>query len=166
MDALIAGAGIGGLALARGLVADGHRVRVLEKAAGLRLGGAAVTIFSNGAAALAGLGAPLNGLGGPIDLLEFRPSQAQGANQALEDAWLLTRALRRTGAPAEALRRYERLRTPRVRRVSAMAASEVTNRPPRTVAKLAAHLLPPSLSGRAYLALVRRFSSVLSDETP
>ncbi|BCJ39303.1 hypothetical protein Athai_68060 [Actinocatenispora thailandica] len=59
MDICVVGAGIGGLALARGLVADGHRVRVLERAAGPTRGGAAVTIFSNGAAALTDLGVEL-----------------------------------------------------------------------------------------------------------
>ena len=34
MDVVIAGAGVGGLALANGLVADGHAVRVLERAPG------------------------------------------------------------------------------------------------------------------------------------
>lgn len=71
MDVIIAGAGIGGLALAHGLVEDGHAVRVLERAPALRTDGAAVTIFSNGAAAAAGLGVPIDGLGGPIDVLEF-----------------------------------------------------------------------------------------------
>lgn len=370
MDVIIAGAGIGGLALAHGLLADGHRVRVLEQAPAPRTGGAGVTIFSNGAAALAGLGVPLDGLGAIIDDLDIRsadgrrvlrfdlrvmrrhtgfpvvtlprdrliarlsaelpgdvilfghgvtavtvddtvtvtdaagrrhaadvvvgadghrsavrrsvldptpatengwvtwqgltpvlpavtsglfivgdagacglmpagdgllqwwfdmpdpggfgagaadllrerfagyadpvpallatvtdadlgcfphalhrvpdrwgvgpttlvgdaahvfpPSQAQGANQALEDAWLLRRALRTPG-PA-ALRRYEVLRSRRVRRVSAMAASEVTNRPAGTVARLTAPLVPAAVTGRGYLALIRRFSSVLHDE--
>ncbi|HEV7897730.1 MAG TPA: NAD(P)-binding protein, partial [Planosporangium sp.] len=71
MDVLIAGAGVGGLALARGLLADGHQVRVLEQAPGPRQGGAALTIFSNGAAALAGLGAPMDGVGGLIEEMEF-----------------------------------------------------------------------------------------------
>ena len=71
MKVIIAGAGVGGLALANGLVADGHAVRVLERAPAPRADGAAVTIFSNGAAAAAGLGVPLDGLGGPIETLEF-----------------------------------------------------------------------------------------------
>ena len=380
MDVLIAGAGLGGLALAGGLLADGHRVRLLEQAPSLRVGGAAVTIFSNGAAALSGLGAPLEGIGGVIDELELRsadganlfrvdlrvlrqrtgfpvvtvprdrlithlaqglpanavqfdravesvtvyanrvdaidnhgtvhsaqvlvgadghrsavrrsvlddapaaevgwitwqgltpvlsdlangsrglllvgdaglcglmpagegllqwwfdvpapapdparesvvtwlrsrfghyaepvpalldvvtdtdlgcyphvlhqipdrwgtgpttllgdaahafpPSQAQGANQTLEDAWLLTRALRLPDDPVRSLRRYEQRRAPRVRRVSRMAASEITNRAPNTMTRLTARLVPASLSGLAYLALIRRFSSVLHDEHP
>ena len=55
MDICVVGAGIGGLALAHGLLADGHRVRVLERAAGPTRGGAAVTIFSNGAASIPGV---------------------------------------------------------------------------------------------------------------
>jgi FAD-dependent urate hydroxylase len=382
VDVLIVGAGVGGLALAGGLVEDGHRVRVLEAAAGLREDGAAVTIFSNGAAALAGLGAPLpdpagpDGFGARLDRLEFRspddrrmfradlrvlprrtgfavtsvprrrliqhlarhlpsgtvtfdhpaetvqqaagrpavvdregnrhdadvvvgadgvgsvvrravlpdspardhgwttwqgltpvlpelvagstgvcvvgdaglvgllpagegllqwwfdvegprpdpattsvagwlrerfagyagpvatllagitdadlgryphalhdvpdawgtgavtllgdaahafpPSQAQGANQALEDAWTLRRALSAGGDPVAALRGYERERAPRVRRVSRRAATESTNRPPNAATRLATRLLPPAVTGRTYLALLRSFSTVLT----
>lgn len=71
MDVLVAGAGVGGLALANGLIADGHHVRVLERADAPRTDGAAVTIFSNGAAAAAGLGVPLDDLGGEIGTLGF-----------------------------------------------------------------------------------------------
>src|SRR5688572_4665837 len=93
MDVLIAGAGIGGLALARGLAAA-HNVRVLEQAQSARTGGAAVTIFSNGAAALAGLGAPLGDLGGRIDTLRF--STSKGAKLITVD---LTVMARKTGFP-------------------------------------------------------------------
>ncbi|MCX5121769.1 FAD-dependent monooxygenase [Micromonospora sp. NBC_00362] len=43
----------------------------------------------------------------------FPPSQAQGANQALEDAWLLHRALAESSDTAERLRAYERRRAAR-----------------------------------------------------
>jgi FAD-dependent urate hydroxylase len=378
MDVLIVGAGVGGLGLANGLVAAGHRVRVLERATGPRDGGAAVTVFSNGKAAAAGLRAPLDGLGGRIDELEIRdaadrrygltdlrvmarrtgfavetvpraallrrltdglppgtveygavvvgavangaivdatgveqpagvvvgadghrsavrrsvlgdgdarrngwsswqglgavlssraergeladlangtharcyvgpaglcglmpagggllqwwfdtegtpgerapvdwlrsrfglypepvtdllatigsddiqeyphvlhdvpdrwgagvvtllgdaahafpPSQAQGANQALEDAWLLARALDADGPVEGRLRRYEKVRARRVRRVSRLAATEVTNRVPNFAGRLAGKLLSPTMAGRAHTALIRRFSSVL-----
>lgn len=376
MDVVIVGAGVGGLALANGLVADGHDVRVFERAAELRTDGAAVTVFSNGAAAAAGLGAPLDGLGARIDTLEFctadgrpfaradlrllrgrtgfgvatvpraailrrlaaslpagsvsfgreistvapsgdrvaltaadgtthtagvvvgadgyrsavrratlgdgdaepngwvswqgltpalpelahgsharcvvgpaglcglmpagdgllqwwfdvpgpapgdqgvadwlrdrfaaypgpvrrlladladadvhpyphvlhrvprhwghgpttllgdaahafPPSQAQGANQALEDAWLLRRALGGPGDVTESLRRYERRRARRVRRIARLAASEVTNRPPSVAGQLTGRLLSPATMARLQLATIRRASSVLHDE--
>jgi FAD-dependent urate hydroxylase len=96
----------------------------------------------------------------------FPPTQAQGANQALEDAWLLSRALGADPRDAPgALRRYEMLRARRVRTVSRRAASERTNKPlPAPVRRLTA-MIPPSLVGRAYLAQLRGVSSVLHHET-
>ena len=94
----------------------------------------------------------------------FPPSQAQGANQALEDAWLLRRALRSGGPVADALRRYERVRARRVRRIAALAASEVTNRPPSATGRLAARMLGPGLFTRLQLATIRRSSSVLNND--
>lgn len=44
----------------------------------------------------------------------FPPSQAQGANQAFEDAWILARALDLDTDPVECLRRYERTRARRI----------------------------------------------------
>ena len=69
---LISGAGIGGLAAARALIADGHDVTVFEQAAELRRGGAAVTLWSNGTGVLSDLGVALDGAGAPIDVLETR----------------------------------------------------------------------------------------------
>jgi FAD-dependent urate hydroxylase len=109
---------------------------------------------------------------GPVTLLGdaahvFPPSQAQGANQALEDAWLLRRALQgASGDAAAALRRYERARVPHVRLVSRMAASERTNLPVSPPLALLARLTPPRAGGYAYLRLLRRFSSVLANEWP
>jgi FAD-dependent urate hydroxylase len=101
VEILIAGAGVGGLALARGLAGSGHRVRVFEQAPQLRTGGAAFTIFSNGAAALAGLGAPLGGFGGRLDALRF--DTADGHTMVTAD---LTVLARRTGFPVTSVPRY------------------------------------------------------------
>jgi FAD-dependent urate hydroxylase len=106
---------------------------------------------------------------GPVTLLgdaahAFPPSQAQGANQALEDAWLLRRALGSGGPPAVALREYERLRARRVRPMSRLAAGEVTNRPPGWFARRAGRMLRPAPTARLHLAAIRRSSSVLNNE--
>jgi FAD-dependent urate hydroxylase len=72
MKVLISGAGIGGLAAARALAADGHQVTVFEQAGQLRHGGAAVTLWSNGTGILHELGVGLDNAGAPIDVLETR----------------------------------------------------------------------------------------------
>ena len=72
MRVLIVGAGIGGLAAARALSADGHDVTVFEQAAGLRRTGAAVTLWSNGTGVLNDSACRLDGVGAPIDVLETR----------------------------------------------------------------------------------------------
>jgi len=96
----------------------------------------------------------------------FPPSQAQGANQALEDALALTSALRRRGEGdvPELLRAYERGRTPKVRRVSRMATSEITNKPPNLPTRAMARLVPPRLAGLGYLNVLRRYSDVLAQD--
>jgi FAD-dependent urate hydroxylase len=69
---LIVGGGIGGLAAARALHEDGHHVVVIEQAPGLRAGGAAVTLWSNGTGILNELKVSLEGVGQQIDVLEQR----------------------------------------------------------------------------------------------
>jgi FAD-dependent urate hydroxylase len=103
---------------------------------------------------------------GPTTLLgdaahAFPPSQAQGANQALEDAWLLRRALGRPGDPEPVLRDYERRRGRRVRRVSRLAASQVTNRAPNPLARVA-RVVPPAVAGLLYERVIRSWSDVLT----
>jgi FAD-dependent urate hydroxylase len=65
----IAGAGIGGLALAQALVRTGHDVVVLEAAAAARTGGAAISIWPNGHAALKLLGTSLPPTGQRVERL-------------------------------------------------------------------------------------------------
>lgn len=77
MKVLVIGAGIGGLAAARGLLAAGHDVEVHEKDAALRTTGAALTLWSNGTGALTALGASLDGVGAPIDYLEQRAASGR-----------------------------------------------------------------------------------------
>ncbi|GAA3819796.1 FAD-dependent urate hydroxylase HpxO [Sphaerisporangium flaviroseum] len=70
MRVLVIGAGVGGLAVARALGADGHEVTVFERAPGLRTTGAALTLWSNGTGILAELGVSLEGVGAAIDVLQ------------------------------------------------------------------------------------------------
>ncbi len=60
---LIIGAGVGGIATARGLLRDGHDVTVFEQRPDTRPGGGAVTIWSNGSAVLEQLGVDMDGAG-------------------------------------------------------------------------------------------------------
>lgn len=70
MRVLVIGAGIGGLAVAKGLIDAGHDVAVFEHADALRDGGAAVTVWSNGTAALGQLGVTLEDVGRPLHSLK------------------------------------------------------------------------------------------------
>ncbi|MFI7418726.1 FAD-dependent oxidoreductase [Nonomuraea sp. NPDC049684] len=78
------------------------------------------------------------------------PTMAQGANQALEDAWLLTRA---AGGD---LRAYERARARIARRPAMIAGTEVTNRQ-----RSFAGLIPDWMATRMHTASLRRFSTYL-----
>jgi len=88
------GAGIGGLAAARGLQNLGHECVVYEQAEALRLSGAAVTIWPNGSAALTELRIPPEWLGQRIDRFELR--SAQGRMMGVLDG---VRLARRFGVP-------------------------------------------------------------------
>ncbi|MFC4563091.1 FAD-dependent oxidoreductase [Nocardiopsis mangrovi] len=109
---------------------------------------------------------------GPVTLLgdaahAFPPSTAQGANQALEDAWALTRALdpRRTPHPAgpePLLRRYEHTRRPPAALASRVSSLQIAmrRRPPALVHRM----IPRGLATRGFAAYLRRVSTVLGPE--
>ncbi|MFI0470786.1 FAD-dependent monooxygenase [Saccharopolyspora sp. 5N102] len=63
MRVLVIGAGVGGLAIANGLLGKGHDVQVFEHADALRTTGAGITVWSNGTAALRGLGVDIEPAG-------------------------------------------------------------------------------------------------------
>ncbi|MFI0367900.1 FAD-dependent oxidoreductase [Actinomadura sp. 1N219] len=77
MEILVIGGGIGGLAAARELLADGHDVRVYEQAPARRTGGKAILIWSNGTAVLHDLGISLDGVGNRIDRIDALTSDGR-----------------------------------------------------------------------------------------
>lgn len=60
---LVVGAGVSGIAVARGLLRDGHNVTVFDQRPNVTAGGGAVTIWSNGATVLDQLGVDMDGAG-------------------------------------------------------------------------------------------------------
>src|SRR5580693_726736 len=60
---LVVGAGVSGIAVARGLLRDGHDVTVFDQRPNVTAGGGAVTIWSNGATVLEQLGVDMAGAG-------------------------------------------------------------------------------------------------------
>ena len=60
---LVVGAGVSGIAVARGLLRDGHDVTVFDRRPNTAAGGGAVTIWSNGATVLQQLGVDMAGAG-------------------------------------------------------------------------------------------------------
>jgi FAD-dependent urate hydroxylase len=60
---MVVGAGVGGIAIARGLLRDGHDVTVFEQHPDVRAAGGAVTIWSNGSTVLDQLGVDMDGAG-------------------------------------------------------------------------------------------------------
>ncbi|MFC5829651.1 FAD-dependent oxidoreductase [Nonomuraea insulae] len=77
MRVLVVGAGISGLAAARGLIAAGHEVVVLEQARELRLGGGAVTLWCNGTAILGDVGVDLEGAGQRLTTMCLRTARGR-----------------------------------------------------------------------------------------
>ncbi|OBB67400.1 NAD(P)/FAD-dependent oxidoreductase [Mycobacterium sp. 852014-50255_SCH5639931] len=63
LRALVVGAGVGGIAVARGLSRDGHDVTVFERRPDVRAAGGAVTIWSNGETVLRQLGVDMDRAG-------------------------------------------------------------------------------------------------------
>ncbi|HXS87389.1 MAG TPA: NAD(P)/FAD-dependent oxidoreductase [Mycobacterium sp.] len=63
---LVVGAGVSGIAVARGLLRDGHDVTVFDQRPNVTAGGGAVTIWSNGATVLDQLGVDMRGAGQPL----------------------------------------------------------------------------------------------------
>ncbi|SEE73066.1 FAD-dependent oxidoreductase [Ruania alba] len=102
MRVTISGAGVGGLALARGLLDAGHEVTVLEEAPRRRSGGAALTLWPNGTDVLNRLGVPIDDLGRRIDVLEA--TTGRGASLSRVDVAAISDRL---GAPTRTVLRDE-----------------------------------------------------------
>jgi FAD-dependent urate hydroxylase len=88
------------------------------------------------------------------------PTRAQGANQALEDAWALARALRTTADVPAALRAFERARSPRAALVARQAGREDYNR----YGVLLTRLIPSALGSRYYTRWLGQISDYLTAE--
>ena len=71
---LVVGAGVSGIAAARGLLRDGHDVTVVDQRPNVTAGGGAVTIWSNGATVLDQLGVDMGGAGQPLSSVQVMTS--------------------------------------------------------------------------------------------
>jgi FAD-dependent urate hydroxylase len=74
---LVVGAGVSGIAAARGLLRDGHDVTVFDRRPNITAGGGAVTIWSNGATVLDQLGVDMTGAGQPLSTLRVMTSSGR-----------------------------------------------------------------------------------------
>ena len=71
---LVVGAGVSGIAVARGLLHDGHDVAVFDQRPNVTAGGGAVTIWSNGATVLQQLGVEMAGAGQLLSMVRVMTS--------------------------------------------------------------------------------------------
>lgn len=71
---LVVGAGVSGIAVARGLLRDGHDVTVFDRRPDTAAGGGAVTIWSNGATVLDQLGVDMTGAGQQLSAVRVMTS--------------------------------------------------------------------------------------------
>ncbi|MGV0744959.1 FAD-dependent oxidoreductase [Mycolicibacterium sp. XJ870] len=94
LRALVVGAGVGGVSIARALLRDGHDVTVFEQRPEVRAGGGAVTIWSNGETVLRQLGVDMDGAG--QQLSKVRVVTSTGRRLATLDLAAITARL---GAP-------------------------------------------------------------------
>jgi FAD-dependent urate hydroxylase len=74
---LVVGAGVSGIATARGLLRDGHDVTVFDQRPNITAGGGAVTIWSNGATVLDQLGVDMTGAGQPLSAVRVMTSSGR-----------------------------------------------------------------------------------------
>jgi FAD-dependent urate hydroxylase len=91
---LVIGAGVSGIAAARGLLRDGHDVTVFDQRPNVTVGGGAVTIWSNGATVLQQLGVDMDGAGQLLSTV--RVTTSTGRPLATMD---LNAMVNRLGAP-------------------------------------------------------------------
>jgi FAD-dependent urate hydroxylase len=74
---LVVGAGVSGIAAARGLLRDGHDVTVFDQRPNVTAGGGAVTIWPNGATVLDQLGVDMTGAGQPLSAVRVMTSSGR-----------------------------------------------------------------------------------------
>ena len=74
---LVVGAGVSGIAAARGLLRDGHDVTVYDQRPNATAGGGAVTIWSNGATVLDQLGVDMTGAGQRLSIVRVMTSSGR-----------------------------------------------------------------------------------------
>jgi FAD-dependent urate hydroxylase len=91
---LVVGAGVSGIAAARGLLRDGHDVTVFDQRPNVTAGGGAVTIWSNGATVLDQLGVDMTGAGQPLSAVQVMTSSGRPLTTVDLDAMV-----NRLGAP-------------------------------------------------------------------